>query len=206
LTGPRIEAILSLIEPSKTLADIGCDHGFVARAALKKGLAQEVMLSDISAACLDKARRILAGDPRASFTVGDGFDGLPKEAERAVIAGMGGRVIAGIVRRCPYRPALILGPQRDIPFLRGELNALGYRIEAERFIKEGGRYYVLMRAAAGRQDLDETARRLNALYTVKNAEFAAYLAYLRDKYGKFPPTETNKKILRQIEEAYVWQR
>ena len=56
--GARIETILSMIPPCRAVADIGTDHGRVALAALKRGIAGRAVATDISAASLSKARAL----------------------------------------------------------------------------------------------------------------------------------------------------
>ena len=34
----RLEKVLSFIEPNDSLADVGCDHGYLALEAIKKGV------------------------------------------------------------------------------------------------------------------------------------------------------------------------
>ena len=71
----RIDAICTLIEPCKTLIDVGCDHGLVSLYALKIGV-EKVIASDISEGSLNKARTLIVDDERAKFTLSDGFKNI----------------------------------------------------------------------------------------------------------------------------------
>ena len=44
----RLEKLVSVIPCSDTLADVGCDHGYVGIEALKRGLANRVVFVDVS--------------------------------------------------------------------------------------------------------------------------------------------------------------
>ena len=73
----RISAVCSLIRPCDCLADIGCDHGLVAKYALDNGV-KEVIAADISEGSLKKAKKLLGGYPNVTYRLSDGFDRLRK--------------------------------------------------------------------------------------------------------------------------------
>ena len=108
----RIDAVCSLILPGESLADIGCDHGLVAKYALENGV-KRVIAADVSEKSLNKARELLSGRQNVRFVVSDGFDSIDERVEQAVIAGMGGSRIVELIDRLNYRPSLILGAQSD---------------------------------------------------------------------------------------------
>lgn len=201
----RVKAVLSLIPLSKRLADIGCDHGRIGLAALQQGLAESIVFSDISPRSLDKAKRAAAGIKNAEFVVGDGFDAIAHPVDTAVISGLGGRTIVGIVARCPYRPTLILGAQSDLPYLREFLAGNGYRIERDIAVKEGRRYYVLMRAVAGEQTLSPTELQFGAEVTVPDAARKEYLLHIKQQLSRYKHVNYQKE-LDMVEEAIAWQK
>ena len=55
----RLLTLFSELEFCERFADVGCDHGYCAEYMLKNGLCKTAVISDISAASLDKARRLL---------------------------------------------------------------------------------------------------------------------------------------------------
>ena len=158
--GARIETILSMIPPCGVAADIGTDHGRVALAILKRGIAGRVIAADISAASLSKAQSLAAtqGVAEMETRLGDGLRPLePGEVDAAVLAGMGGRLIARIlgdrndVARRMY--TLILQPMHSLRDLRQWLYDHEYRIMAERLAREGARYYHVLKVIPGRDEL-----------------------------------------------------
>jgi len=86
------------------LLDVGADHGWVDFFALKTGIADKCILSDISSQSLEKARKIFSLNPHlkdaVEFRVGDGLEVLNKSSDGVdicVIAGMGVDEILKIV-------------------------------------------------------------------------------------------------------------
>ena len=155
---PRLSMIARLVGRCERCADIGCDHGRLGAFMLQSGQCQSVALTDISEPSLKKARRLIGalglGD-RATFAVGDGASVLNAPVDAAVIAGMGGTTIAGIIRE--GRDALggarlVLQPNVAAPALRGELSAAGYAITDERVVQDGRRNYLILCAAPGKSD------------------------------------------------------
>lgn len=140
----RLAAVCSLIEPAGVIADVGCDHGIVAEYCADKGLADTVIASDVSDACLEKARKRLFDRTNVSFVACDGIDYV---CDEAVIAGMGGILISDIILRAETKPnTLVLCPHRDADRVRRTLNACGYAIDRDMLIEERGRFYFVMRA------------------------------------------------------------
>jgi tRNA (adenine22-N1)-methyltransferase len=136
----RLQAVADMVPPGSTVADIGCDHGKAAVALIRSGKAQRAICGDISAPSLDKARCLAhecGMEDRVSLRVGDGLAVLqPGEADAAVIAGMGGMLIAAILERgaASAPDALVLSPNRDAAKLRRTLVTCGYRIADETLV------------------------------------------------------------------------
>ena len=151
----RLSAIERMIPPCRSVADIGADHGMLGAHLLLTGRCQRVQLLDVSEASLRKAGRLirrLGLWDRASFGVGDGAQALVETPDCAVIAGMGGLTIAGIVER--GREALgeclrVMQPNVAIAALRLKLSQMGYCLVDEDIVRAGGRWYVVMAAGRG---------------------------------------------------------
>lgn len=152
---PRLSAIAALVGECESCADIGCDHGRLGAFLLQTGRAKRVQLTDISADSLQKARRLigmLGLNDRADFRVGDGVDALVGTPEVTVIAGMGGALIARLVREGRERlggSRLVLQPNVAAYELRRTLMEQGYRIYDERIAPDGRRNYVIIAAEPG---------------------------------------------------------
>lgn len=148
---PRMEAILKLLGKNKTVADIGCDHGKLSVYLLKNKIAENVFATDISYPSLEKAKKLAEKEKinNISFFVGDGFSALPKKPDAAVIAGMGGQVIANIIDNKFAKTRLVLQPMKDTNIVYKMLYCLGFYIEKEVIIREGGRFYEIILAIPG---------------------------------------------------------
>ncbi len=76
---PRKAAIVSLTPRGGTACEIGADHGILSAHLLRAGVCGRVIVADISAASLDKARRLFAFHGltgSAVFRVADGLDAM----------------------------------------------------------------------------------------------------------------------------------
>ena len=152
---PRLSMIAHLVGKCPCVADIGCDHGRLGAFLLQSGQCDRILLTDISAPSLEKARRLLTDlglADKAAFCVGDGALALKEPAQTAVIAGMGGTTIARILDEGRERLAdarLVIQPNVAAPQLRGALSACGYAITEERVVQDGRRNYVIIQAEPG---------------------------------------------------------
>lgn len=152
---PRLSVIAELVGECESYADIGCDHGRLGAFLLQTGRARRAVLNDISADSLKKARRLigmLGLNDRVDFRVGDGAKALDHAPPVTVIAGMGGALIARIVREGRARlgdSRLVLQPNVAQYELRETLMEQGYRITDERVVPDGRRNYVVIAAEPG---------------------------------------------------------
>ena len=171
---PRLEAALNMLMAAETvlgeensaavsdgisisIGDIGCDHGRLSVAMLQRHIASHVIASDISPASLDKARtlaRICGVDGSLECRVSDGFaEYSVGEIDKAVIAGMGGELIAAILDRHSKLvrglSCIVMQPMRGESELREYLYKNEYIIMDERVVFDGGRYYQLICARGG---------------------------------------------------------
>lgn len=157
----RLSTLAALVGHCECYADIGCDHGRLGAYLLTGGYVQRAMLTDISAESLQKARRLIGAlglSDRVEFLVGDGAEALTAAPEATVVAGMGGALIARILRQGRARlgeSRLVLQPNVADVELRRTLVELGYRITDERIAPDGRRNYVIIAAEPGRANYDE---------------------------------------------------
>lgn len=143
----RLAAIASCIDRGETVADIGTDHGFLPIFLYQSGTSPRVVLCDINEGPLQKAKEHieqLAPSGAFELRLGDGLSPLkPGECDAAVIAGMGGKLIASILENgwdvvCSMKK-LILQPRNAQDKLRKWLIQKGFVIMDE-LLAEEGRY------------------------------------------------------------------
>ena len=147
----RLLAISEYVDGSRILADIGCDHGRLSVSLLQSGRTGYVYARDISAPSLQKARLLAEKcglTERMQIEEADGLRGLSVNPDTIVIAGMGGLLIASILKDgrsiAQNAEQIILQPMRGIPQLRRYLHDEGYLILRDRICEEAGRLYQVM--------------------------------------------------------------
>lgn len=173
----RMKAVAALALPCKCIADIGCDHGYVAVELIKSNKCGKVIAMDINKGPLERAKRNIRDfglQECIETRLSDGAAELrPNEADSIICAGMGGRLAIAIMERSKTlvcgMEQIILQPQSKTREVRGYLRANGYKIEREDMVFEDGKYYMMMRAIPHRGIGDEASARL---------------ARVRDTYGQ----------------------
>lgn len=147
----RIEAILKILEKCTTLADIGCDHGYVAVEAIKRGFALRVFAVDINQKPLQKAIELSKKEGvyhKIEFFVGNGFEPIREPVDQAVIAGVGGKTISNILSSAKEKvkhTKLVLQPMKDVEFLRRWLFENGFEIKEEFVVNDKEKFYVIIK-------------------------------------------------------------
>jgi len=176
----RLQKIADFIEQGESVADIGTDHGYLPIALRESGKSPFVILSDINAGPLEKARANIERylpDERFDIRIGSGLETLkPGEVDAVVIAGMGGLLIADIlgedlIKTKTFRK-LILQPRTAQNKLRAWLYAHGFAITDEALAREG-KYLCEIIAAAPCSDSmkempDEIDLEISPLLFAKN--------------------------------------
>ena len=148
----RLDCCAGLVPQGARAADIGADHGYLGISLLLNGRAEFVHASELREQplrrAMENALRFGVAD-RMRFSRADGLDAVdPNEVDTIVCAGMGGDLIAQILDRCRWvrdpRYTLILQPQSSGNDLRRKLARMGFAIEQERLVRDGGFLYQAM--------------------------------------------------------------
>ncbi len=154
----RLQMVAALVS-YPVVADIGTDHGYVPIFLRSLGKITKAFACDVRRGPLEKAREnILLYDAQGVIEtrLGSGLTPLqPKEAQTAVIAGMGGMLTIRILEDSPAVVAalkeLILAPQHDVDRVRRYLHTIGFSIQTELMLKEEGKYYNILRCVPGEE-------------------------------------------------------
>jgi tRNA (adenine22-N1)-methyltransferase len=155
LSSKRLNAIVNMVPKSQTVADIGCDHGKIAVELIESGIAENVICTDISENSLDKAKKLAAAKglcDSVTFRHGDGMHVIRAgEADTAVIAGMGGELIASILQSGETRvpDTLVLSCNTASRLLREWLCDNVFVIVDEQLVLEGRHFYPVILATRG---------------------------------------------------------
>lgn len=147
----RLQQILRYINPTDKIADIGCDHGYLAIGAIEKGV-KYVQLIDNKAAPLSVAKKNLKNYEKLSkisYSLSDGLSKVDKKVNVACICGMGGDLVSYIIenkidvaRRLDY---LILEANSKNEVLRKKISDLKFEIIDEDIVYDKKKYYQIMK-------------------------------------------------------------
>ncbi|MDD7402841.1 MAG: class I SAM-dependent methyltransferase [Butyribacter sp.] len=155
----RLQRVIANVKSGKTVADIGCDHGFASIALVQNGQAERVIAMDINEGPLERARGHISQyhmQDTISVRLSDGAKKLqPGEADTLLISGMGGALITKILtdskKTVMSAKELVLSPQSEIHLVRKCVHELGFAIAHEEMVEDQGKYYVIIRAVPGRE-------------------------------------------------------
>ena len=178
----RLQNAFDMYDACALAADIGTDHGQLPAALLRTGRCRRMILTDISESALSHARAEMERcglTSNVSLRLGDGLLPLRESCGMISILGMGGRTISEILltgRDRLRNASLLLSAHTDLPLVRGAVKEIGYHLERETPCFERGRFYLLLLARPGREDLTETEMILGKKLLSSDSE--ALLPYL----------------------------
>ena len=156
----RLSAAASLVRGGGSIADVGTDHAYLPVYLCQTGKIKRAVASDIGEGPLENAARTVERcglSDRIGLRLSDGLAAYaPGEVDEILICGMGGELIAGILRAAPWicRPGmhLVLQPMSHGVDVRRFLCENGFQIENELCVSEGRRVYLCFSANWTGQD------------------------------------------------------
>lgn len=200
----RLHALADMVTPGNTVADVGCDHGFLSIYLVQNHVSPRVLAMDVRSGPLLAATTHVQEYGLTEYISTRLSDGIQKmeigECETLVIAGMGGRLMTRIlsedVKKTGSFREMILQPQSEIPQFRKFLRESGYAIVDENMICEDGKFYFMMKvlpggSAQGREETDPMYDAYGKLLIEKKHPLLYEFLMLQ------------KKQLQQIEETLI---
>lgn len=147
----RLNSALNWIENDDYVADIGCDHGYLAILALKKGV-KHLFLVDNKSGPLQKSMENLEPykDDKSleiQFSLSSGLKAVPSNFNKICILGMGGLLITQILEESANNldnKTFILEANNKIPTLREYLFKNNFKIIDEQIVFDKDFYYELI--------------------------------------------------------------
>lgn len=202
LLSDRMRAVAALVSPCRSMADIGCDHGYVAIELIRSHTCEHVIAMDINRGPLARAEINICAYGMKDYIetrLSNGAMALaPNEAEGIICAGMGGRLVTEILEQSRElihdMKQLVFQPQSELYEVRKYLRLNGYCIEKEDMVAEEGKYYPMMRVIPPRSN----PSRLSELPDEEEQK----LIRVQDTYGAYL-LENKHPVLR---EYLLWQK
>ena len=190
IISPRLMKIAQLVPKGSRVADIGTDHGFLPIYLLKNSIIDFAVCSDIKKGPLENAGKNIKKygfEDKTRLCLADGLSGiLPNEADTAVIAGMGGEMIAKILQNgIPEGiDRFFLQPMRNIDVLRKKIHQLGLKITDEFLVREQDKFYIIICAEKRKESAWKEDEYIVSSFLKKEPLWAEYSAKERVKILK----------------------
>lgn len=146
---------LSNMTVGRVCADIGTDHALLPCYLIETGRADYCYACDIAVGPLERAKKNIAKEglkDKIETVLADGIpEGLCDKCDTVIIAGMGGELIADILKRgnIGENTNLVLQPMSRAVNLREYLNKNGFKILEETAFTDKGKTYSAIRAQKG---------------------------------------------------------
>lgn len=143
----RLEMIYNLIE-GQTVCDVGTDHCKLPAALIKSGKCKKAYATDLREGPLSAAKKLIEKEglsDKITTCLSDGFIDIPEKAfnetDCFIIAGMGGELIANILKGRKTDKYIVLQPMTAIVELCEFLADGGYEIIKRTLCKDGDKIY-----------------------------------------------------------------
>ena len=148
----RLALCASFVREGTRLVDVGTDHAYLPVWLALNGKIESAVACDVRVGPLENAKNNIQQyhtETIVSAVLSDGLDKIdPENALDIVMAGMGGELIAKIIKKqqwlCDNRRRLILQPMTRAESLRLFLYQNGFCIEQEKACVSGRKHYSVM--------------------------------------------------------------
>lgn len=152
--GSRLLSAAGFVRQGAYFADVGTDHAYLPLFLLSNGVIERAVCSDVNEGPLASAKsnaEEYGFSDKMIFMLADGATELSGlGVTDYAVCGMGGELIANIIDRAPHladeKINLILQPMTRHGELRRYLSENCFRILAEAYSYEAGKYYVCINA------------------------------------------------------------
>ncbi len=143
----RLQTVADTVTKGNSVADIGCDHAYIAIYLIEKAIAPKVIAMDINKGPLQRADENIKARGyvnRIETRLSDGLDKLNLgEVDTVLMA----RILEEGKKVLESVKELVLSPQSEINQVRKYLHDNHFAIMEEKMVLDEGKYYVIIRAA-----------------------------------------------------------
>ena len=142
----RLSAVAQLVREDASLADVGCDHGYLPAYLIMNGKIKSAVACDINKGPLDSCIQLVADysfENKIKCVLSDGLCNIAEnECDDIAICGMGGELIAQILDNCTWAKNsskhFILNPMTHPEILRKYLCDNGLKFRMILLLKKDG--------------------------------------------------------------------
>lgn len=157
----RLQAIEDFLPNDCILADIGCDHAYLACDACLKGIVKKAYACDVAAGPIHAATSTIQElqlTEKVIPLLSDGLENVPEDANVCVIAGMGVETMKMILanEKIKQFSTLILQPNNDADEMRKWAYSHHLNLVDETVVHEHHYYFILKYTNEAVQPLSET--------------------------------------------------
>lgn len=209
----RIEKLVELFPGARSIADIGCDHGYTSILLAKENKAEKIIACDIGVSPLESAKKNILREgltKKIECRLGDGLMSLkPFEVEAVLISGMGAPLMMEILeKRIEEFSLAVLSPQSDFANFRRFLSER-MDILREEYFEEGGKYYRFF--LAKKKEAQEKEIQGNEMQRKEILGNEILRSSVEWEYGWIPLREKDpvlKSLLEKEEKQYreIWEK
>lgn len=156
----RLDALFAQLEricpePAE-IADIGADHGYLTEKILKSGYKGRVIVTDIAEQPLNLAKKNLGQQEQIEYRKCDGLQGNFSNTDLVVIAGMGGDLIADIIRNARNMKENVVYVLQPMTNFEKVLKQLGEHYAYSYFANENTKHYRILVSRSEHLKIDES--------------------------------------------------
>lgn len=191
----RLNKVAAMVEPCDCIADIGTDHAYLPIYLVKNNICKYSIASDINRGPVNKAKLNVSSNNlqnRIECRLGPGLNTLKnKEADIAIISGMGGNLIGDIIedRLDLFKEfkSVILQPVQNPEVLREHIYNKGYEIIDEDLCIDENIFYeiIKIRYAEKEYQIDSIYYEISKkLFEEKHPLIKAFILSKHNKYIK----------------------
>ena len=147
----RLDTVVSMVTKGNSVADVGCDHGFVPIKLVESGIAPYAFALDVRKGPLERASEHIKEhglSEKITTRLSDGLEKLSlNEADSLVMSGIGGILMMRLLKNgeevAKTFKEMILSPQSEIEDVRRYLVENGYSIKYEHVLCDEEKYYFI---------------------------------------------------------------
>lgn len=221
----RLKMVADMVRCGSRIADIGTDHGYLPAHLTRSGKCPCGIAADLRKGPLENARetlQIYRVEDKVQLRLSDGLDSvLPDECDDIVFAGMGGTLIAVLLERTGWvkdkSKRIIVQPMTHSEDVRRFFVNNGFKIIREDACRDDRNYIAICAEYSGETEEKNELYHYIGCHPIEGNE--ASLNYAKKQIFRLrkraealeaaniqsEEKDTLFKILKQVEEAQLWQ-